>query len=137
MGWLYEWALRITRKLTGKPNKTWDFIEVFCTRLFEAVVLLDSSGRVLVQYELAFCFVSLSPFEVLYGHSPWSLGTQAADACAIPDLQDWLQERELMLDLVIKQHLSRAQERMKHQADKHHSERVFNEGDMVFLKLQP
>ena len=42
-----------------------------------------------------------------------------------------------MLDLVIKQHLSRAQERMKHQADKHRSERVFNEGDMVFLKLQP
>jgi hypothetical protein len=34
-------------------------------------------------------------------------------------------------------HLLRAQQRMKHFADKRHSERVFNVGDMVYLKLHP
>lgn len=33
--------------------------------------------------------------------------------------------------------LVRAQARMKRQADKHHSDREFKEGDWVFLKLQP
>lgn len=37
----------------------------------------------------------------------------------------------------MKQHLLRMQQRMKHQADKNRSERVFAVGDEVFLKLQP
>ena len=41
-----------------------------------------------------------------------------------------------MLQLV-RQHLLRAQTRMKRQADKHSSERSFSVGDMVFIKLQP
>jgi hypothetical protein len=38
---------------------------------------------------------------------------------------------------VIRLHLSRAQARMKRQADKHRSERSFAVGDSVYLKLQP
>jgi len=41
-----------------------------------------------------------------------------------------------MTDL-IHQHLARAKERMKRQADKKRSERQFSVGDMVFVKLQP
>jgi hypothetical protein len=41
-----------------------------------------------------------------------------------------------MQDL-IRQHLLRAQDRMKCQADNFRSERVFSVGDRVFLKLQP
>jgi ribosomal protein L21E len=37
----------------------------------------------------------------------------------------------------IQQHLLRAQQRMKHQADKHRQEREFSVGDWVYLKLQP
>lgn len=38
---------------------------------------------------------------------------------------------------LLQQHLARAKQRMKSQADKRRSERVFQVGDMVFLKLQP
>jgi hypothetical protein len=58
------------------------------------------------------------------------------DTCQVQDLDSWLQERALMTD-VVKQHLLRAQVRMKTQADKHRSEVQFSVGDQVFLKLQP
>lgn len=38
---------------------------------------------------------------------------------------------------LIRDHLLRAQARMKFQADKHRSERSFAVGDWVYLKLQP
>jgi transposase InsO family protein len=74
-----------------------------------------------------------SPFEVLYGRS---LGLSAVDAIPVGDLQSWLANRQLMTQ-AIKQHLLRAQQRMKHQADRNWSDRVFAVGDMVYLKLQP
>ena len=42
-----------------------------------------------------------------------------------------------MLTKVIQQQLLRAQQRMKSQADKNRSERHFEVGDSVYLKLQP
>jgi hypothetical protein len=77
-----------------------------------------------------------SPFQVLYGHAPRMFGIAAADAFPVKDMSDWLLDRDLMQSL-IRQHLVRAQDRMKRQADKHRSERQFAVGDMVFLKLQP
>jgi hypothetical protein len=77
-----------------------------------------------------------SPFEVLYGYSPRHFGIDPSSACSSTDLSTWLQERQVMKGL-IKQHLSRAQDRMKQQADKGRSERQFQVGDMVYLKLQP
>jgi hypothetical protein len=56
--------------------------------------------------------------------------------CAVPDLQTWLDERQLMQDL-LKQHLEHARMRMKHQADENRTERTFAVGDSVYLKLQP
>lgn len=78
-----------------------------------------------------------SPFEVLYGHAPWHFGLSAeAVGLDVPALNQWLSERPLMQDLV-KQHLLRAQARMKHQSDKHRSEHEFAVGDWVYLKIQP
>jgi hypothetical protein len=77
-----------------------------------------------------------SPFQVLYGHSPRHFGIDSASVLVNPNVSSWLQEREVMQSLV-KQHLHRAQDRMKRQADKGRSERQFKVGDMVFLKLQP
>ena len=77
-----------------------------------------------------------SPFEVLYDQSPRTFGLSADDTCSIPDLETWLRDRDLMMRL-LQQHLERVRTRMKHQADKKRSDRVFAVGDSVFLKLQP
>jgi transposase InsO family protein len=77
-----------------------------------------------------------SPFEVLYGFPPRHLGLDISAAAPVPELHQWLSDRDLMQRLV-QQHLHRAQHRMKRQADKHRTERSFHIGDWVFLKLQP
>lgn len=64
------------------------------------------------------------------------MGIEPADAIAVPELDEWLQQRLVVQDL-IKLHLHKAKERMKRQADKKRTERSFVVGDMVFLKLQP
>lgn len=76
-----------------------------------------------------------SPFEVLYGRKPRSLGL-SLDIAIPATLSEWIQERTAMQALV-RQHLIRAQDRMKKQADKNRSERSFVVGDWVYLKLQP
>jgi hypothetical protein len=77
-----------------------------------------------------------SPFQVVYGHSPRHFGLTPSDACPLPDLDGWLQDRALMLRL-LQQHLERVRARMKHQADKTRVERVFQVGESVYVKLQP
>lgn len=77
-----------------------------------------------------------TPFQVIYGRKPRYFGITATDTVASGDIQEWLHERALVLDSV-KQHLLRMQQRMKCQADKKRSERVFSVGDRIFLKLQP
>jgi hypothetical protein len=77
-----------------------------------------------------------SPFDLLYGRQTRYFGITATDAIAPADVQDWLRERSLMLESV-RQHLLHMQQRMKHQADKHHTERSFEVGAEVFLPLQP
>lgn len=57
-----------------------------------------------------------SPFEALYGYPPGHFGIRD-DACSVPDLHEWLNERKVMTQL-LKQHLNRAQQQMKLYADK-------------------
>jgi len=73
-----------------------------------------------------------SPFEVLYGHPPRHFGITNLQMCSTLELEAWLKEREL-LSRLIHQQLLRAQQRMKHQADKHRSERIFSVGDLVCI----
>jgi hypothetical protein len=76
-----------------------------------------------------------SPFEALYGRHPRVLGLQPLGA-AKSKLADWLIERASMNQL-IRQHLLHAQDHMKCQDGKKRSEREFEVGAMVYLKLQP
>lgn len=75
-----------------------------------------------------------SPFEALYGYVPRSFGVTAS--ASSDTLEDALKERASMTEL-LRQHLLKAQVRMKKQADKHRSERSFVVGDQVYLKVQP
>jgi hypothetical protein len=78
--------------------------------------------------------IKRSPFEAIYGSSPSSFGMYLPQDTLPGGLEEWLQERQLMSSL-IKQHLLRAANRMKLQADKNRIERRFSVGDWVFLKL--
>jgi hypothetical protein len=62
------------------------------------------------------------------------LGLHLKDSCDIPSLDEWL--NELMVQLV-QQQLVRAQQIQKYQTGKKRSDRVFQPGDLVYLKLQP
>lgn len=79
--------------------------------------------------------IRTSPFQALYGHAPRYLGI-TPDSVPVHDLQEWLQERQLMT-AVLKQHLHRANNRMKHFADGKRTDRAFQVGDWVYLRLQP
>jgi transposase InsO family protein len=79
--------------------------------------------------------IGRSPFEALYGYQPKHFGAQALDSSST-DLTEFLQEKERIHQL-LHQHLLRAKQRMKHQTDKQRSERTFQVGDLVFVKLQP
>lgn len=80
--------------------------------------------------------LGFSPFQVLYCYAPKHFGVDSSSVYPLPSLQDCIQEKGLMSELV-KQHLARAQKRMKVQADKKRSKRSFEVGEKVYLKLQP
>jgi len=65
-----------------------------------------------------------TPLEVLYGHQPRHFGIGTPSACSVPELDQWLKDRELLTRL-IHQQLTQAQQRMKSQADKNRTDRVF------------
>lgn len=77
-----------------------------------------------------------TPFEVMYGHEPRHLGIDHVQDCAIPDQEQWLTDRRLMEQL-LQQQLIRVQQRQKHQADKKRTDREFQVGQFVYVKLQP
>ena len=78
----------------------------------------------MAEYWYNTCFHSalgLSPFEVLYGHSPRHFGFSNDAQFHAPDIEQWLLERKLLED-VVKHQLARVQQCMKSQADKKHQE---------------
>jgi len=74
-------------------------------------------------------------FQALYGHPPRHFGITVDDACVVSDLKQWLEERHSVLQHI--QNLTRAQHRMKKQADKNRVEHSFEVGDWVYVKRQP
>lgn len=80
--------------------------------------------------------IHTTPFEVVYGqpppiHLPYLPGEATTEALART-----LTAREAAIQL-LKFHLYRAQNRMSQQANKRRSDRHFEIGDFVYLKLQP
>lgn len=80
--------------------------------------------------------LKMTPFQALYGFPPPLIVEDIMPD--IPDIstQEQLLNRQLA-NQVIKDNLSKAQARIKNQADKHRLDQHFSVGDMVYLKLQP
>ncbi|KAJ9552773.1 hypothetical protein OSB04_016818 [Centaurea solstitialis] len=77
-----------------------------------------------------------SPFEALYGYRPPLHIPYIPKDAVDRDVDEMMQDREAAVK-VLKQSLLKVQNRMKQQADKHRSERSFEPGMWVYLKLQP
>ncbi|KAK4270158.1 hypothetical protein QN277_023237 [Acacia crassicarpa] len=78
----------------------------------------------------------MTPFEVMYGQPPPLHLPYLPQESAIESIDRSFSARETLL-LQLKENLAVAINRMKQLADKHRSERHYQVGDWVFLKLQP
>ena len=88
-----------------------------------------------VQY-LFLQLIKISPFLALYGYHPPSITSSLKVSLRVQVVQDHLLHQQQVLS-VLKENLAMAQNRMKQEADQHCSERNFEVGDWVFLRLQP
>jgi len=73
---------------------------------------------------------SLTPFEAVYGYSPPSLLSYVPSTSANLAVDTQIRDRNVIINL-LKEHLHKAQNRIKIPADKNRTERVFQEGDWV------
>lgn len=78
----------------------------------------------------------MSPFKAMYGRETRHWGITPTNAISVPSIHTWLDERA-EVQQALQQHLHRAKQYMKTQADKKRTHRVFVVGDHVFLKLRP
>ncbi|GKE37349.1 ty3-gypsy retrotransposon protein, partial [Tanacetum coccineum] len=80
--------------------------------------------------------INVTPFEVVYGQTPPLHTPYLAGESAVEVVDRTLQAREAAIEM-LKFHLKRSQDRMKVYADRKRSEREFEVGMWVYLKLQP
>jgi uncharacterized protein YdcH (DUF465 family) len=80
--------------------------------------------------------IGCSPFKALYKEEPHYGLLPDLHEISNADVKDFLQERQTCSDM-LKHHLERARLRMKQYADRNRSDRQFQVGDSVYLKLQP
>jgi hypothetical protein len=78
----------------------------------------------------------LTPFQVMYGKPPPSLPSYITGSSAIDACDAVLTTREEILQL-LRKNLTKAQARMKADADKHRRDVDFVMGSWVYVKLQP
>jgi hypothetical protein len=77
-----------------------------------------------------------SPFRVLYGYDPPFAAAPLIPDATAADVAQVLADRVVFTEM-LKEQLAAAQNRMKMQADRGRTERHFQVGEMVLLKLQP
>ena len=73
---------------------------------------------------------------VLYGYHPPFITSPLKGHSKVQEVEDHLQHQQEVLQ-ILKDNLVTSQNRMKQQANQHRSERIFEEGDWVFLGCNP
>jgi len=71
-------------------------------------------------------------YQALYSRSPPSVAAYMPKAARLQLVEDELVDRDIALQL-LKGNLTKARDRMKKLADRHRTEREFDEGDLAFL----
>ncbi|CAH9095864.1 unnamed protein product [Cuscuta epithymum] len=79
--------------------------------------------------------IGMTPFQALYGRAPPIIPRYTPNSTDIQALDSLLTECDNIMH-VLKESLRQAQHRMVQKANKHRREVVFQEGDLVLLKLQ-
>ncbi|KAI5322790.1 hypothetical protein L3X38_031862 [Prunus dulcis] len=77
----------------------------------------------------------MSPFQALYGYPSPPVIAYSPGSTAVHVVDTALIDRDQLLN-TLKSNIQMAQNRMKVYADKHRTERHFNVGDYVYLRLQ-
>lgn len=80
--------------------------------------------------------IGMTPFKALYGYDPPLPSFELVAQSKLNSVDQALKERQL-LNRILQDNLSKAQNRMKLYADSRRSERTFEAREWVFLKLQP
>lgn len=86
--------------------------------------LLPNSGRIL----LIICPWVYTPFKALYGYDPHITTLPNVESAVDLSVQELLANRQAHMEF-LKQHLAAAQNKIKHQAEKHRTGREFQVGD--------
>ncbi|KAL6506421.1 hypothetical protein OROGR_024602 [Orobanche gracilis] len=79
--------------------------------------------------------IKMSPFEALFGRKPQLIPGYTTGACSNATIDATLSHKNILVQQ-LRDNLLRAQQIMKHQADKKRVDRVYEEGDLVFVKLK-
>ena len=80
--------------------------------------------------------IGMSPFQALYGRPPPTIPTYELGHSMVHEVDQQLADRDELL-VHLKNNLEAARNRMKQIADRKRKEVVFQEGDLVYIKLQP
>lgn len=80
--------------------------------------------------------IKMTPFQALYGSPPPTISMYLPGSTAVHAVDVALRDRDSLLRL-LKSNMDIAQNRMKQHSDQKRTEREFNEGDWVYLKLHP
>ena len=72
----------------------------------------------------------------LYGYHPPSITSSIRYQSKVQAVEEHIEHQQKVLQL-LKDNMILAHNQMKQQEDQHHSERSFEVGDWVFLRLQP
>lgn len=80
--------------------------------------------------------IKMTPYEACYGYKPIPIPLGDLCEALIPAVSNMVKDRQAMVRL-LHDHLAQAQNRMKQYADLNRTERHFDVGDWVYVKLQP
>jgi hypothetical protein len=78
----------------------------------------------------------ITPFMALYGYHPPSITSSLKEKSNVQPVEYHIKNQQQVLQ-ILNENLTMAHNRMKQKADQHRSERSFEVGDWVFLRLQP